>query len=138
MSSVRIPPLGPLLGPSWGSIGAFLRASLNFESQCKGTREGEGDSQASHTPFHLRQAGVGGPVVTVVFTMCSQTTKRICQDSAIAMYATALIKFQRFCRMLWWVVIRANRTPQSGGYVREALPPRRAVTDQLTTLVTTC
>ena len=24
--------LGGLVGPSWGSIGAFLRASLNFES----------------------------------------------------------------------------------------------------------
>ena len=66
--------LGGLLGLSWSVLGAFWR--LRGPPGCawelgdpppsnrildpRGGGKGEGDSQMSHTPFHPRQAGVGG------------------------------------------------------------------------------
>ena len=67
--------LGALSGPSWSFLealeaprGAFRSWSpppLNGILDPRGGGKGEGDSQMSHTPFHPRQAGVGGFILDV-------------------------------------------------------------------------
>ena len=58
--------LGGLLGLSWrlrgpqGCVGELVPPPSNRILDPRGGGKGEGDSQMSHTPFHPRQAGVGG------------------------------------------------------------------------------
>ena len=68
------------LGPSWGFLeapeapGELVPPPLNGILDPRGGGKGEGDSQMSHTPFHPRQAGVGGfPNGTVIISPAIQT-----------------------------------------------------------------